>query len=131
MNTPVLMKDKQTGVETVISSIRTTARILGIDKRYIENYIFLKDKKLVFDRYSFDLQDKEKYILKRNSYSSLQPSSQKIEVIDVTTNTSTIYPSMTTAGKSLGIRQPCISLYLKDKRTKPYRGKWIFKLITE
>jgi hypothetical protein len=123
MNVPVLMKDKQTGVETVISSIRTAARILDIDKRYIENYIFLKEKKLVLGRYSFELPDKEKYILKRDSYSSLQPTAQKIEVIDVTTNTTTIYPSMTSAGKSLGIRQPCISLYLKNKRTKPYRGK--------
>lgn len=75
------------------------------------------------------MQNKEEYLLKRDSYSSLQPTSKKIEVTDVTTNISTIYPSMTSASKSIGIRQPCISLYLKDKRTKPYKGKLIFKLV--
>lgn len=58
-----------------------------------------------------------------------QSSALKLEVIDVETNVKTIYSSISSAAKALSIRQPSISLYLKDKRIKPFRGKYIFKLI--
>ena len=38
---------------------------------------------------------------------------------------------MTSAAKTLGLYQASISLYLKEKRTKPFKGKYIFKLITK
>jgi len=38
---------------------------------------------------------------------------------------------VTSAAKTLGLYQASISLYLKEKRTKPFKGKYIFKLITK
>ena len=54
---------------------------------------------------------------------------KKIEVINVITNYIIIYNSITLVAKSLGIHKVSISLYLKDIRTKPFKGKYIFKLI--
>lgn len=54
---------------------------------------------------------------------------KKIEVINVITNYIIIYNSITLGAKSLGIDQASISLYLKDKQTKLFKGKYIFKLI--
>ena len=54
---------------------------------------------------------------------------KKIEVINVITNYIIIYNSITLVAKSLGIHKVSISLYLKYIRTKPFKGKYIFKLI--
>jgi len=54
---------------------------------------------------------------------------KKIEVINVITIYIIIYNSITLVAKSLGIHKVSISLYLKDIRTKPFKGKYIFKLI--
>jgi hypothetical protein len=53
----------------------------------------------------------------------------KVEVTDVDTKQVTIYSSITTAARALGYRQPSISLYLNDNRTKPFKGKHLFKLV--
>jgi len=54
---------------------------------------------------------------------------KKIEVTDIETGSKKIYPSVTSAAKTLGLYQASISLYLKDKQTKLFKGKYIFKLI--
>lgn len=48
---------------------------------------------------------------------------------NVVTGVKTKYPSISSAARSLAIRQPSISLYLKDKPVKPYKGKYLFKLV--
>ncbi|RMZ69696.1 GIY-YIG endonuclease [Pyrenophora seminiperda CCB06] len=45
----------------------------------------------------------------------------KVEVTNVDTKQVTTYSSITAAARSIGIRQPSISLYLKDNRTKPFK----------
>ena len=83
----------------------------------------MKQRKPVFDKYTFKLiSDGIKDI-------RIQSSSQKLEVTDVVFSSITIYLSISSAARSLGIRQPSISSYLKDKRTKPYKGIYLFKLI--
>lgn len=47
--------DLNTGTKTIYHTIRAAARSLAIDKRYIENYIYLKQGKPVLDRYTFKL----------------------------------------------------------------------------
>ena len=113
-----------TGIKTTYHAIRAAAKKLGIDKRYIENYIYLKQKNPVFDTYIFKLIEQDS-----NSNTRIQNSSKTIEVTDITNNNKTTYPSISSAAKNLGIRQPSISLYLKDKRSKPFRGKYLFKII--
>ena len=115
--------DLNTGTKTLYHAITFAARALAIDKRYIENYIYLKQKNPVFERYIFKLiSDGIKDI-------RIQGSSQKLEVFDVVSKTKTIYPSISSAARSLAIRQPSISLYLKDKRSKPFKGRYIFKSV--
>jgi hypothetical protein len=133
----VEITDINTGVKSTYHAIRAAARALNIDRRYIENYIYLKQEIPVFERYTFRFttggsQDKatssfglieDKYNIRKQS------SALRLEVLDVETNIKTIYCWLTKAAKELGIRQPSISLYLKDKRTKPFKGKYFFKLI--
>ena len=40
-----------------------------------------------------------------------------------------LYPSIGTAARALGYRQAGLSLYLKEKRSKPFKGKYLFKLV--
>lgn len=40
-----------------------------------------------------------------------------------------MYSSIGAAARALAIKQPSISLYLKDNRTKAFKGKYLFKLI--
>lgn len=54
--------------------------------------------------------------------------SQAIEVINVEINEQTTYPSFTLAVKALDIPQASIPQYLKKGRTKPFKGKYNFKL---
>ena len=59
----------------------------------------------------------------------VQKTSMKVEVTNVDTKQVTIYSSVTAATRALGYRQASISLYLKDNRTKPFKGKYLFKLV--
>src|SRR5690242_11668251 len=112
----VEVTDVTTGTKTVYHAIRAASRALSIDKRYIENYIYLNQEKPVFGKYIF------KFIgeIYNNLNVSIQKSSKSLEVTDVETNVTTIYPSVSLAARTLGIRQASISLYLKDARTKPF-----------
>ena len=123
---PIEVYDHNTKITTNFHAIRAAAKALGIDKRYIENFIYLKQTNPVLDRYEFKLLNEPN---NDTSKISLQKFSQKIEVLDVETKAKTIYPSVTAAGRSLGIRQASISLCLKEERKKPFKGKYIFKLI--
>ena len=115
--------DLSTGAKTTYHAIKAATRSLTIDRRYIENYIYLKQENPVFSRYIFKL------ISGGINDIRIQSFSQKLEVTDVVTKTKTIYPSISSAARSLAIRQPSVSSYLKYKRTKPFKGKYIFKLI--
>ena len=53
----------------------------------------------------------------------------KVEVTNVDTKEVTIYPSISAAARVLSYRQPSISLYLKENRNKPFKGKYLFKLV--
>lgn len=121
----VEVTDVTTGTKTVYHAIRAASRALSIDKRYIENYIYLNQEKPVLGKYIF------KFIgeISNNLNVSIQKTSKSLEVTDVEINVTTIYPSVSSAARTLGIRQASISLYLKDARTKPFKGKYIFKLV--
>lgn len=106
------------------NAIRAAARAIGIDKRYIENYLYLDNKIPVLDKYIFELVKSDKNDTKKISKGSI-----KIKVVNVITNVNTVYNSISEAARDLKIRQAAISLYIKDNRTKPYKGLYLFKLI--
>ena len=53
----------------------------------------------------------------------------KIEVLDVENNTTTVYDSMGEAAKNLKISQSGISQHLSRNKVKPYKSRYIFKKI--
>lgn len=57
------------------------------------------------------------------------PNIKKIEVTDIDTNIITIYHSINQAAKSLNCRDSAIHYNLNSKKQKPYKGRYVFKLI--
>ena len=55
--------------------------------------------------------------------------SQKIKVTDLQTNITTTYDSISEASKVLNILQSSISGYFIRNQTKPYKKRYIFKLV--
>ena len=117
----------ETNNTTTYHAIRAAARALDIDKRYIEHYIYLKQDKPVLGKYTFKLNlnsdDKSTNLINEK----VQKTSMKVEVTNVNTKEITIYSSITAAAKALSYRQPSISLYLKENRTKPFKGLYYFR----
>lgn len=80
---------------TTYHAIRAAARALDIDKRYIEHFIYLKQDKPVFGRYTFKLiniNNGDKILIK--SPEKVQKTSIKVEVTNVDTKEVTIYSSV-------------------------------------
>jgi hypothetical protein len=130
--------DLVTKTSTTYHAIRAAARALDIDKRYIENYIYLEQDKPVLGRYLFKAQalnlDKNTKLIQcpnlEEGKEKIQKNSIKVEVTNIETNEVTVYSSIGSAARALGYRQPSISLYLKENRSNPFKGKYLFKLIT-
>jgi len=123
----VEVTDLETNKVTTYHAIKAAARALDIYKRYIEHYLYLKQDKPVLGRYTFklNLNTKDNSLISKK----VQITSLKLEVTKVETNNITVYPSIGSAAKALGYRQPSISLYLKQNRIKPFKGKYLFKLV--
>lgn len=60
---------------------------------------------------------------------SVERAGKAIEVTHIHTNEVTKYSSVSSASEALGISQSSISTYLSRKRTTPFRGIYLFKLI--
>ena len=116
--------DIETNTYTEYEAIRAAARALNLDRRYIEHYIYLNQDKPILDRYTFKLLGENP-----NNKIKIQKTSIKIEVTNIETKEVKIYPSITYTAKVLGYRQTSISTYLKNNRTKPFKGLYLFKLI--
>ena len=89
----------------------------------------MKQDKSVLGKYTFKLNlnsdDKSTNLINEK----VQKTSMKLEVTDLDTKQVTVYSSITAAARALGYHQPSISLYLRDNRTKPFKGKYLFKLV--
>src|SRR5260370_3830623 len=59
MKIQVEVTDIETNTSTIYHAIKAAARALGIDKRYIEHYIYLNQDKPVLGKYIFKLLDTE------------------------------------------------------------------------
>jgi len=113
--------------KTLYDAIKSAAQasLCDIDHRLIKNYIYLNQTKPVKDRYQFKLIGEPKIKM-----SNVQVNSKKLEVTDLLNNgVKTIYPSVSSAAKAIGEHQASISLYLKENRQKPFKGKYYLKLI--
>lgn len=128
---PKNIKIEVTNIETntsmVYNAIRAAARALDLDRRYIENYIYLNEDKPVLGKYTFKLISSEKS--NTNPVVNTQKTSKKLKVTNVDLQKVTVYPSIGAAARELGLRQASISLYLKENRTKPFKGLYLFELV--
>lgn len=91
------MTDLELNTVTEYHAIRAAAKALGIDKRYIENYVYLDQMEPVLGRYSFKKIGGETAVKV-----SEQSNSQKLEVTDLELDTVTLYPSVGSAARALG-----------------------------
>nr|ATC70070.1 hypothetical protein [Curvularia trifolii] len=123
----VEVTDLETKTTTSYHAIRAAARALNIDKRYIENYIYLKQDNPVLGKYTFRLKSKGEST--KLMPGKVQKTSTKVEVTNVDTKEVIIYSSIGAAARTLGYHQASISLYLKENRTKPFKGKYLFKFV--
>jgi NUMOD1 domain len=128
----VEVTDLETNTTTTYHTIKATARALDIDRRYIEHYIYLKQDKPVLVRgknsifkLNLNSEDESTNLIQEK----VKKTSMKVEVTNVDTKEVIIYSSISSAAIALGYRQPSISLYLKENRTKPFKGKYLFKLV--
>jgi hypothetical protein len=121
--------DLETNTCTTYHAIRAAARALCIDKRYIEHYIYLSKTEPVLGRYTFKLLSSDGNSTKILKVETAKITNVKLEVTNVETKEVTIYPSIGAAARALGYRQASISLYLKENRTKPFKGIYLFKLV--
>lgn len=116
--------DLEINTSTTYNAIKAAARALNIDRRYIEHYLYLNQDKPALGKYTFKLiNSTDKKIEK------VQKTSKKIKVTNINTKQVTIYTSIGAAARALGYHQASISLYLKENRTKPFKGLYLFKLI--
>ena len=126
----VEVTDVETNTSTTYHAIQAAARALSIDKRYIEHYIYLSQEKPVLDKYTFKFIHSE---VKPNLYNSpsvkIQKTYLKIEVTNIESKEVTLYPSIGAAARELGYHQASISLYLKENRTKPFKGLYLIKKV--
>lgn len=114
----------ETNTSTIYNAIKAAACTLSIDRKYIEHYIYLNQDKPVLGRYTFKLIN-----LNDKKIEQLQKTSKNIEVTNTNTNEVTIYLYISAAARTLGYCQVSISLYLKDNKTKPFKGIYLFKLV--
>lgn len=121
--------DLEIKTSAIYHAIKAAARALGIDKRYIEHYIYLNQDKPVLGRYTFKILNSDGESPNLINVKKVQKTSMKLEVTNVETKEVRVYPSIGVAARELGYRQPSISLYLKEKRTKPFKGIHLFKLV--
>lgn len=105
-------------ITTTYHAIRAAARALGLDRRYIENYIFLNQAKPVSGRYTFKLLNSNIESPSLVNVKKVQKTAQKLEVTNVQTKEVTIYPSIGAAARAFFFHQASISLYLKENRTR-------------
>ena len=82
------------------NAIRVAVRALGIDKRYIEHYIYLNQEKPVLGKYLFKLLNSD--IKDLNPVVRFQKTSKKLEVTNVNTSKTTEYTSISAAARELG-----------------------------
>ena len=120
----VSFTDISTNVETVYDSIIAAGKALGKQPSQISEYI-RKDLKKPF---------LNKYVIKKIDLpldNLLEPKSPKteIEVLDLTTNEKTNYPSIREVERVLNINRSTVQNYIL--KSKPYLDRYLFKKNTE
>jgi predicted transcriptional regulator len=118
----VLLTNKETGDIKEFCSMVDAAKYLNISRKALRNYLdeIVKTGSKTIKGFT---------ISKIANINKVSKSAKKIEVTDIKKNEVTIYSSMSLAGKALGVRIESLSRYLANKQTKPFKNKYILKLV--
>lgn len=103
--------------------MKAAYQFLGISPRRLSNY--LENNK--YSSTNGQVSTIKGYIISK--LDSVKQNCKTIEVTNVQTNEVINYSSISSGGEALGISQSSISVYLSRKRTTPFRGIYLFKLV--
>nr|AVD96816.1 GIY-YIG homing endonuclease [Ophiostoma novo-ulmi subsp. novo-ulmi] len=122
---PILLINNQTGDRKELSSIKEAADYLGVSKGSL--WYFFK---------TTNLSDITQKTLKGYTISKITTdivksnrNTKNIEITDLITNKVNVYSSFTLAAKAIDTTSSSISGYFKNKRTTPFKKRYILKLI--
>jgi len=119
----VVLTNSVSGITKQFSTMKAASQFLDISLKRLSNY--LKN-----NEYSFtngQVSTIKGYTITK--IDSVKRDSKAIEVTNIHTNEALRYSSISSAGEAVGISPSSISVYLSRKRTTPFRGIYLFKLI--
>jgi len=119
----VELTNSVTGITKQFSTMRAAYQFLGVSPRRLSNY-FKNNNSLSTNGQVSTIKG---YIVSK--LDSVNQNCKSIEVTNTQTNEVINYSSISLAGEALGIPQAAISVYLSRKRTTPFRGIYLFKLV--
>jgi group I intron endonuclease len=119
----VQLTNSVTGITKQFSTMKAAYQFLGISPRRLLNYLN-NDKST-----NGQVSTIKGYIISKIDSDSVKQNCKTIEVTNIQTNEVINYSSISSAGEALGIPQSSISVYLSRKRTTPFRGIYLFKLV--
>lgn len=118
----VVLTNSISGITKQFSSMKAAYQFLGVSPRRLTNYLKNHES-------SINGQDNTIKGFIVSWLDSAISNGKAIEVTNIHTNEVTKYASVSSASETLGISQASISTYLSRKRTTPYKGTYLFKLI--
>ncbi len=119
----VELTNSVTGITKQFSTMKAAYQFLGISPRRLSNYLKNNESSSTNGQVSTI----KGYIISK--LDSIKQNCKTIEVTNVQTNEVINYSSISSASEALGISQSSISTYLSRKRTTPFRGIYLFKLV--
>lgn len=119
---PVKLTNSVTGVTKQFSTMKAAYQFLGISHKRLLN--LLQNNR---SSTNGQINTIKGYIISK--LNPVKREGKTIEVTNIKTNEVTIYSSISSAGEALSIPQASINVYLSRKRTTPYRGIYLFKLV--
>jgi group I intron endonuclease len=119
----VVLTNSVSGITLQFPTMKAAYQFLDISPKRLSNYL----KNNESSSSTGQVSTIKGYIITK--LDSVKREGKDIEVTNIHTNEVTRYSSISSAGEALGISQSSISVYLSRKRTTPFRGIYLFKLI--
>jgi predicted transcriptional regulator len=119
----VLLTNSVSGITKEFSTMKAAYQFLGISHKQLSNYLKNNESSSSNEQ----VNTIKGYIITK--LDSVKREGKGIEVTNINTNEVIKYSSLSSAAEAIGISQSSISTYLSRKRTTPFRGIYLFKLI--
>jgi predicted transcriptional regulator len=119
----VVLTNSVSGITKQFPTMKAAYQFLDISPKRLSNYL----KNNESSSSNGQVSTIKGYVITK--LDSVKREGKDIEVTNIHTNEVIRYSSISSAGEALGISQSSISVYLSRKRTTPFRGIYLFKLI--